>query len=213
MGHSRLGLLTLLMVASIGGAADARLRVGGPTALATDRILSPAVQPLIVASPVADPLKPMSIVFTGFGKNISPAVSWEGAPPQTKSFVVVMEDPDSHGSRPALHWLVYNIPGTQMSLGRNLKTEAEVKARGGVLQGKNYAGGIGYLGPYPPEGDPPHHYHIEVFALARPLKLKGGATLDQALDAMNEAVLAEGEVVATFAAPAQKGANADASES
>jgi Raf kinase inhibitor-like YbhB/YbcL family protein len=212
MRQGRLRLISVLAAAGVAGSADARLKVGSATALATDRILSPAVQPLTVTSPAADPDKPMNAVFTELGKDISPSVAWEGAPPQTRAYAVIMEDPDGHGSRPALHWLVYNIPGSQTSLPRNVRTEAQVKGKGGIMQGKNFAGGIGYIGPNPPAGDPPHHYHIEVFALSRPLRLKGGATLEQVLNAMNETVVAEGETVATFAAPAAKAADAETSD-
>ena len=65
----------------------------------------------------------------------------------------------------------------------------------------NYAGGVGYIGPKPPEGDRPHHYHIQVFALDRPLALKARADLNQLVAAMDNRVMAEGEAVATFAAP------------
>ena len=212
MLRRRHSVLLVLVAAAAAPLAEARLRIGSATALATDRILSPAIQPLTVTSPAADPAKPMATAFTALGRDVSPAVSWDGAPPRTGAFVVVMEDPDNHGSRPALHWLVYNIPGAAKGLPRNLRTEMEVKGRSGILQGRNASGGIGYIGPNPPEGDPPHHYHIEVFALARPLRLKGGATLDQVLGAMNELVLAEGETVATFVAPAGAGSDGGRSE-
>ena len=53
-----------------------------------------------------------------------------------------------------------------------------------MLQGANDRGSAGYFGPRPPEGDPPHHYHIQVFALDKPLDLPPGADRDQLLSAM-----------------------------
>jgi phosphatidylethanolamine-binding protein (PEBP) family uncharacterized protein len=78
------------------------------------------------------------------------------------------------------------------------------------MQGINYAGGVGYIGPKPPSGDKPHHYHIQVFALDRTIKVKPKSDLDQVLMGMDGRVLAEGEVVAVFAAPPPNAKAADA---
>jgi Raf kinase inhibitor-like YbhB/YbcL family protein len=181
--------------------AFARIEAYDRSALALDRILSPAIQPLVVSSPAADAHGEMADIYTSVGKNISPAVSWEGAPAAVAGYVIIMEDADAP-RRPALHWLVYNIPGTLPGIGRNLRTESAPKASSGMMQGINYAGGVGYFGPNPPPGDPPHHYHIEVFALRHLLKIKPGQRLEKVLAAMNDDVLADGETIATFALPA-----------
>jgi Raf kinase inhibitor-like YbhB/YbcL family protein len=182
-------------------AALAKVQAGDVSALALDRVLSPAIQPLTVSSPAAQPGKPMPDAYTAFGKDLSPPVSWDGVPPGVRSYVIVMEDPDAHTATPALHWLVYNIPGTAKGIGRNLRNKGEPIPSLGVLQGRNYAGGVGYLGPNPPPGDRPHHYHIEVFALASLLRLHPGVSLDKVIAAMNDNVLADGEVVVTAAPP------------
>ncbi len=199
-------LLVFFAAASLGAASSAlaKLRAGDASVLALDRVLSPAIQPLTVTFPAVAPGAPIPDVYTAFGKNISPPLTWEGAPPGVRSYVVIMEDPDSHGPTPTLHWLAYNIPGAVEGLGRAVRNRPEPKAPLGMMQGVNYAGGIGYIGPHPPEGDPPHHYHFEVFALDVVLGVKPNLRLSQVIAAMNDHVLAEGEVVATFAAPLPK---------
>jgi Raf kinase inhibitor-like YbhB/YbcL family protein len=183
-----------------GDRAVASVRAGDTSVLAMDRILSAAIQPLYVSSPAFQTGQQIPDLHTAFGKNLSPPVAWDGAPPGTQSFVLVMEDSDSHSASPALHWLAYNIPASLKGLAKNVRNRPEAKSPVGMLQGVNYAGGIGYVGPNPPPG-PAHHYHIEVFAMNRMLKLHGGLNLDKVIAAMNEGVLAEGEVVGVFAAP------------
>jgi Raf kinase inhibitor-like YbhB/YbcL family protein len=68
----------------------------------------------------------------------------------------------------------------------------------GVLQGRTSRGSVGYFGPKPPVGDPPHHYHFQVFALDAKLDVPAGADRDQLLAAMQGHVLAAGELVGTY---------------
>jgi Raf kinase inhibitor-like YbhB/YbcL family protein len=183
---------------AIGGAASARVRADN-SGLALDRVLSPAVQPLVATSPAAEPGQTIPAAYTALGKNVSPPVAWESGPPGTASYVVIMEDADGPGSTPVLHWMAYNIPATVNGLGKNVHNRATPKGSTGMMQGINYAGGVGYVGPKVLPGDPPHHYHIEVFALDRMLNIGPGASLDKLIAAMNQRVLAEGEVIGTFA--------------
>ena len=192
------GVVIGAMAASLCFAA---VRASNTSVLAMDRILSAAVQPLGVTVPAAPPGTPLPDVYTAFGKNVSPAVQWDGAPPGVRSYVVVMEDTDTTSGAPTLHWVAYNIPGDAKGLNKDVHTRGAPKAPLGMMQGINYAGGVGYIGPHPADGDPPHHYHFEVFALDRVLNLKPKISLDTLIEAMNERVMAEGEAIATFAAP------------
>ena len=109
-------------------------------------------------------------VFNGFGckgKNLSPALFWSGAPADTKSFAIMVHDPDAPTGSGFWHWVVYNIPaGTE-----SIPAEAgDVKKKGmpvGSVQGRTDFGTFGYGGPCPPPGKP-HHYHFRVFALKVP---------------------------------------------
>jgi Raf kinase inhibitor-like YbhB/YbcL family protein len=156
---------------------------------------------LYVTLPAIPSGQPIPDVNTAFGKNVSPAVAWNGAPPGVRSYVLIVEDSDGHGPTPVLHWLAYNIPGTVTALSKDVRNREAPKSPLGMLQGINYAGGVGYIGPNPPRSDPPHHYHFEVFALSRMLNLKPKQSLEKVIAAMNDGVMAEGEAVAVFAAP------------
>lgn len=144
--------------------------------------------------------------FGGDGKNLSPAVRWSGAPAGTRSFVVLMEDPDAQMPKPFVHWVVYNLPSGMTEIHEGVRPSRRVPpALGAAVQGPNSNGTPGYVGPRPRKLDPPHRYHLQVFALDSVLTFDRGATRDGLLKAMSTHVLAAGEVVALYAArPVQK---------
>ncbi len=172
----------------------------GPV-LATDRVLSPAVDMLDVSSSAFAAGAPIPMVYSRYAKSFSFPVSWTPGPRATQGYAVVVEDPDSGQPQPTLHWLAYNIPARTLSLSKNVHNTAVIRGAKGLMQGINSKGGVGYVGPHPKIGDPPHHYHVQVFALSKILPLGGGASLDQVLEAMHDHILAEGEMIGTFEAP------------
>jgi Raf kinase inhibitor-like YbhB/YbcL family protein len=99
------------------------------------------------------------------GQNISPAISWSGAPKNTKSFALSIYDPDAPTGSGFWHWVVFNIPPDVTSLPKNAGDPKANLMPAGVVQTHNDYGGVGYGGPCPPKGDKPHHYHITVFAV------------------------------------------------
>lgn len=114
---------------------------------------------------------PKATEFNGCGgSNTSPQLSWSGAPPETKSFVVTLFDPDAPTSTGFWHWVVYNIPATVTTLPAGAgSTASPVKGAGSGFAdfGFNH-----YGGPCPPVGDSPHHYIFTVYALDVP-KMEG----------------------------------------
>jgi Raf kinase inhibitor-like YbhB/YbcL family protein len=107
-------------------------------------------------------------VFKGFGcsgENISPQLSWKGAPAGTKSFAVTVYDPDAPTGSGWWHWVVYNLPATTTSLPAGASDPARKLLPPGVVQGRTDFGTAGYGGPCPPQGDKPHRYIFTVFAL------------------------------------------------
>ena len=175
----------------------------GPV-LAQDRVLSPAIDSLEVSSSAFKAGEPIPLVYSRYGKSLSFPVSWTAGAAATQAYALFVEDPDSGQPQPTLHWLAYNIPATTLSLGKNVHNSAVLKGGKAMMQGINSKGGVGYVGPHPPVGDPPHHYHVQVFALSRMLPIGGGATRDQVLEAMHDRIVAEGELVGTFEAPKPK---------
>jgi len=107
-------------------------------------------------------------VFNGMGctgQNMSPDLSWSGAPAATKSFAITMYDPDAPTGSGWWHWVVYNIPATTMSLPSGAGDASKNLLPAGAMQGNTDFGTPGYGGPCPPPGSKPHHYQITVYAL------------------------------------------------
>ncbi len=107
-------------------------------------------------------------VFSGFGctgKNISPALYWEGAPENTKSFAVTVYDPDAPTGSGWWHWIIFSIPANVTSLAKNAGDPASELVPKASIQSKTDFGKSGYGGACPPQGDKPHRYQFTVYAL------------------------------------------------
>jgi len=107
-------------------------------------------------------------VFKGFGcagGNISPSLSWSGAPKGTKSFAISVYDPDAPTGSGWWHWVVFNIPASTTSIPKNAGDVSAKLMPEGAIQSRTDFGADGYGGPCPPPGDKPHHYHFTVFAV------------------------------------------------
>ncbi len=107
-------------------------------------------------------------VFNAFGctgKNVSPALSWSGAPKGTKSFALSVYDPDAPTGSGFWHWVVFDIPADATGLPKGAGDPKSDAAPKGAIQSRTDFGVPGYGGPCPPKGDKPHHYHFTLFAL------------------------------------------------
>jgi Raf kinase inhibitor-like YbhB/YbcL family protein len=137
---------------------------------------------------------------SAYGANLSPPLRWTpvgGA----GAYAIILEDPDAPAERPFVHWMIWNIPGDVDWLPEGLPNSARLVSPQGAVQGKNDNGSYGYFGPRPPPGTGLHHYHFQIFALDGPLTLKPDANLRELVDALKGRVLADGELVGTYAAP------------
>jgi Raf kinase inhibitor-like YbhB/YbcL family protein len=141
--------------------AAAMLLVGGACASAAQlTVTSPDIKP---GARIAD--EQVAKGFGCTGGNVSPALSWSGAPQGTKSFALSVYDPDAPTGSGFWHWVMFNIPANVTSLPKNAGDPKATLAPAGAIQGANDAGSQGYFGPCPPKGDKPHHYHFQVFAV------------------------------------------------
>jgi Raf kinase inhibitor-like YbhB/YbcL family protein len=108
-----------------------------------------------------------SQVFSGFGchgGNVSPALTWRDAPAGTRSFALLMHDPDAPTGSGWWHWIVYNIPASVSALPAGAGDPQKNLLPAGVVQGRTDFGTPGYGGPCPPPGKP-HHYYLRLYAL------------------------------------------------
>lgn len=98
------------------------------------------------------------------GQDISPALAWTDAPQGTKSFALIVDDPDAPDpANPRMtwvHWVLYNIPAAAGSLAEGVKEKDLPK---GTLQGLNDWKKTGFGGPCPPIGK--HRYFHKLYAL------------------------------------------------
>jgi Raf kinase inhibitor-like YbhB/YbcL family protein len=132
--------------------------------------------------------------YTCHGQDISPPLQWSGAPAQTKSIALTVEDPDAP-SGVFTHWVIFNVPATTSGFPENVSKTATLPD--GSRQGKNSFGNTGYNGPCPPGGKM-HHYHFKVYALDTSLQLDPGADKPDLLNAINGHVLAQGQLTGTY---------------
>ena len=98
------------------------------------------------------------------GNDVSPALSWSGAPAATKSLALTIYDPDAPTGSGWWHWSVYNIPANVTSLAEGAGDSTGHLLPAGAMQGPTDFGRPGYGGPCPPKGEV-HHYHFTLFAL------------------------------------------------
>jgi Raf kinase inhibitor-like YbhB/YbcL family protein len=131
--------------------------------------------------------------YTCAGRNESPALSWSGVPKETRSLVLMVDDPDAPMGT-FVHWLVYNISPTTEDLPANVLPSTPLN---GGEQGINGRGETGYAGPCPPPGTP-HHYHFRLYAVDQRLGLQPGANAAQVQSALKEHVLATTELIGIF---------------
>lgn len=99
------------------------------------------------------------------GNNVSPALSWSGAPAATKSFAITMFDPDAPRQGGWWHWIAFGIPPASHALARDAGKADGSGMPKGALQATNDYGEVGYGGPCPPPGHKPHRYEFTIWAL------------------------------------------------
>jgi Raf kinase inhibitor-like YbhB/YbcL family protein len=137
------------------------------------------------------------VQYTCEGEDISPELVWEGVPENTKSFALIVHDPDvpspDHPKRIWVHWILYNISPDTRRLARDI-SPGDLPA--GTLEGMNDWGRTGYGGPCPPKGR--HRYFHTLYALDTILKKLQNPTKAKLEAAMKDHVLARAELVGTY---------------
>jgi Raf kinase inhibitor-like YbhB/YbcL family protein len=127
--------------------------------------------------------------FTCDGEDRSPALEWTDAPPGTKTFALIADDPDAPAGT-WVHWVIYNIPASAHALIGGLEKKEQLAD--GSRQGRNDFRKTGYNGPCPPPGKA-HRYFFRLYALSTNLTLAAGAGKSDVERAMAAHILANAE--------------------
>jgi Raf kinase inhibitor-like YbhB/YbcL family protein len=135
--------------------------------------------------------------YTCDGSNVSPPLAWSGAPAATKSFALIVTDPDAPDPKAPqttwVHWVLYDIPAGVMGLREAVPPKGLPK---GAREGASDWGTTGYGGPCPPIGR--HRYIHTLYALDITLGDLGKPNRPKLLAAMEGHVLQMTQLIGTF---------------
>ena len=136
--------------------------------------------------------------FTCEGQDISPPLEWSGVPADARSLVLIVDDPDAPDPKAPkmtwVHWVLYNLPAETTGLTQGVAAQ-DLPA--GTGEGLNDWKRTGYGGPCPPVGR--HRYFHKLYALDTRLEGLANPTKAQVEAAMQGHVIAQAELVGTYA--------------
>jgi len=133
-------------------------------------------------------------LYTCSGDNSSPDLAWSGLPGGTQSLALIVEDPDAPPGT-FIHWVAYNLPPALAGLAAGQPKTASLSEGN---QGINSFSKIGYDGPCPPPGTPPHRYYFRFFALDASPDLPSGLNAAGLRKTMQGHILGQAEWMGKF---------------
>jgi Raf kinase inhibitor-like YbhB/YbcL family protein len=170
--------------------------VGVP--LTNDRPETAAATILIGISSLSfNPGESIPAKHSEYADGVSVPLTWS-AVKGARSYAIIAEDPDAKPITPFVHWVAWNIPAEVTSLPEGLQEQERLTLPEGLMQGRNSRNSVGYFGPQPPVGDPPHRYAFQVLALDTVLDLPAGSDRDQFLAAAQGHIIAKGTLVGSY---------------
>ncbi len=165
-----------------------------------------AVEPFTLVSSTFKDGTMLPLRYTGdlktnpncLGENVSPALHWSHAPPETKSFALLLVDPEGRNGLGVVHWVAYDIPASVTGF-----AEGEVsKPSDKFVGGKSIVGRTTYFGPCPPPNTSPHHYTFTLIATdLEPSALPAGLTREELLAKLEGHAKASASIVALYKHP------------
>jgi Raf kinase inhibitor-like YbhB/YbcL family protein len=147
------------------------------------------VQDLAIRSSAFGEHEPIPERHTSDGEDVSPALEWSGVPSGTRSFAVVVHDPDAPLVDGFTHWVAYNISADATGLPEGGE---------GATAGSNTLGNQRFNGPAPPPGHGPHHYYFWVYALDEELELEPGLDRRELLSRIEDHVIEQARTIGTY---------------
>lgn len=156
----------------------------------TFKLFAGVIMPLTLSSPSFNHNGDIPTKYTCQGEDVSPPLNISSAPKGTKSFVLIVDDPDAPKTT-WVHWVIYNLPAfaTQIS---EKSSATPLSSMGGLNSWKK----IGYGGPCPPTGK--HRYFHKLYALDIVLPNLGNPTKEKLVKAMNGHILEETALVGLY---------------
>jgi Raf kinase inhibitor-like YbhB/YbcL family protein len=131
------------------------------------------------------------------GENVSPAFSWANPPEGTKSYALLMFDPEGRPPGGVSHWVAYGIPASVKGFAEGEVSKASDKYIGGESTMKL----SNYFGPCTPPGAP-HHYTFTLMATdLEPTALKAGLTRAEVIKELDGHVKSATGLIGTFSKP------------
>jgi Raf kinase inhibitor-like YbhB/YbcL family protein len=162
--HLRSLLATVAVVLAVAGG----LQAADPFTLSSTTFKDGQMMPRKVANNL--PTNPNCV-----GENVSPQLSWTGVPDGTKSFAIMMVDPEGRGGAGVNHWVAYGIPPSITSF-----AEGELSKLSDKYVGGKSTQGVGfYSGPCTPPGSPHHYTFVIVATDLDPKELPPGLTREE----------------------------------
>ena len=149
--------------------------------------------PIKIISPAFEEGGMIPQKYTCDGQDISPPLEWAAGPSGTKSYALIMDDPDAPTGT-WVHWVLFNLSPNTLSLPEAFSPSNKL-ANGGI-HGINDFKKFGYGGPCPPPGI--HRYFFKIYALDIVLTLSKGITKSQLEQAMKGHILASGELMGRY---------------
>ena len=148
---------------------------------------------ILVQSPAFAPGGMIPSKYTCEGDNISPFLGWSILPGESKSIVLIIDDPDAPNGD-WVHFILFNIPPETRNLNENFRLNNKPSPL--IKAGRNSAGKLEYHGPCPPSGL--HRYFFKIFALDIVLNNNEGITKKELLSAIEGHVVAKGELMGKY---------------
>ena len=153
--------------------------------------------PLRLTSPAFRENGEIPVRFTCEGQDVSPPLAWSGPPAETRSFALIVDDPDAPDPRAPrtvwVHWVLYNLPPHASGLPEGVPAD---ELPPGTLEGVNDWKRTGYGGPCPPIGR--HRYVHKLYALDAMLPDLHEPSKSRLEQAMSGHVLAETSLTGTY---------------
>jgi len=181
----RCSLIALLAIGGLAGCARTRQQVGGPT--------PSAPKSLTLTSTAFAEGEMIPARFTCDGPGISPPLAWTGAPAGTRSYALIVEDPEAPNGT-FVHWVIYRIPPEVACFAEDMPDRPSLAD--GTRQGTNSAGKVGWTPPCPPSGT--HRYYFTIYALDNVPDLASGAAVEALRSALQGHTLAWGQLMGRY---------------